>query len=65
MKFYLDFYILEDSSDLENLLLVNIFFHFCFLDALLRLHFSLDVSIFTKTDKKKERTISSSTIFEG
>ena len=43
----LDFYIFEDSFDLEN------FFLFLFLWQL-KLHFSLDVSIFTTIDDEKE-----------
>ena len=56
-SFCLYFCIFEDSSDLEN------FFCFCFLDDLLRLHFLLDVSIFTTIDDEKKE-INSSSIFE-
>ena len=55
---FLDFYIFEDSSDLENLPLLNIeltlILQFCFLDDLLKLCFVLDASIFTTIYEKKE-----------
>ena len=53
----MDFYNLEDSSDLENLPLLDIewtlILQFCFLDDL-KLCFLLDASIFTTIDEKKE-----------
>ena len=42
----------------------KLFLCFCFLDDLLRLHFLLDVSIFTTIDDEKKE-INSSSIFEG
>ena len=54
----MDFYIFENSSDLENLPLLNIeltlILQFCFLDDLLKLCFVLDASIFTTIYEKKE-----------
>ena len=56
---FLDFYIFEDSSDLENLPLLNIelslILQFCFLNDLLKICFlTRCLSIFTTIDKKKE-----------
>ena len=56
---FLDFYISEDSSDLENLSLRNMKWTFSLfffsLDDLLQLHFFLlGTSIFTTVDKEKE-----------
>ena len=54
----MDFYNFQDSSDLENLPLLDIdwplIFQFCLLDDLLKLCFLLDASIFTTLDEKKE-----------
>ena len=54
----MDFYNFEDSSDLENLPLLDIdwplILQFCFLDDLLQLCFLLDAFIFTTLDEKKE-----------
>ena len=64
---FLDFYIFEDSSDLENLPLLNIeltlILQFCFLDDLLKLCFLLDASIFTTIYEKKEEQKSTLQIF--
>ena len=55
---FFDFYIFEDSSDLENLPLLNtewtLILQFCFLDTYLSYDLLLDVSIFTTIDEKKE-----------
>ena len=65
-KFCLDFYNFEDSSDLENLPLLDIewtlILQFCFLDDL-KLYFLLDASIFTTIDEKKEEQKSTLQIF--
>ena len=66
-SFCLDIYIFEDSSDLENLPLLNIeltlILQFCFLDDLLKLCFLLDASIFTTIYEKKEEQKSTLQIF--
>ena len=63
----MDFYIFEDSSDFENLPLLNIewtlILQFCFLDAYLSHDFLLDASIFTTIDEKKEEQRSTLQIF--
>ena len=63
----MDFYIFEDSSDLENLPLLNIewtlILQFCFLDTYLSYDFLLDASIFTTIDEKKEEQQSTLQIF--
>ena len=63
----MDFYIFENSSDLENLPLLNIeltlILQFCFLDDLLKLCFLLDASIFTTIYEKKEEQKSTLQIF--
>ena len=63
----MDIYIFEDSSDLENLPLLNIeltlILQFCFLDDLLKLCFLLDASIFTTIYEKKEEQKSTLQIF--
>ena len=63
----MDFYIFENSSDLENLPLLNIeltlILQFCFLDDLLKLCFVLDASIFTTIYEKKEEQKSTLQIF--
>ena len=62
----MDFYNFEDSSDLENLPLLDIewtlILQFCFLDDL-KLCFLLDASIFTTIDEKKEEQKSTLQIF--
>ena len=62
----MDFYNFEDSSDLENLPLLDIewtlILQFCFLDDL-KLCFLLDASIFTTIDEKKEEQQSTLQIF--
>ena len=65
---FLDFYIFEDSSDLENLPLLNIestlILQFCFLDDLLKIYFlTRCLSIFTTIDEKKEEQKSTVQIF--
>ena len=59
--------IFEDSSELENLPLLNIeltlILQFCFLDDLLKLCFVLDASIFTTIYEKKEEQKSTLQIF--
>ena len=64
----MDFYIFEDSSDLENLPLLNIestlILQFCFLDDLLKIYFlTRCLSIFTTIDEKKEEQKSTLQIF--
>ena len=64
----MDFYIFEDSSDLENLPLLSIeltlILQFCFLDDLLKLCFlTRCLSIFTAIDEKKEEQKSAYQIF--
>ena len=63
----MDFYIFENSSDLENLPLLNIeltlILQFCFLDDLLKLCFLLDASIFSTIYEKKEEQKSTLQIF--
>ena len=64
----MDIYIFEDSSDLENLPLLNIeltlILQFCFLDDLLKLCFlTRCLSIFTAIDEKKEEQKSAYQIF--
>ena len=63
----MDFYNFEDSSDLENLPLLDIewtlILQFCFLDDL-KLCFLLDAfTIFTTSDEKKEEQKSTLQIF--
>ena len=64
--FCLDFYNFEDSSDLENLLLLDIewtlILQFCFLGNL-KLWFLIDTSIFTTIDEKKKEQKSTLQIF--
>ena len=64
----MDFYISEDSSDLENLLLLSIelilILQFCFLNDLFKLCFlTRCLSILTTTDEKKEEQKSTLQIF--
>ena len=64
----MDFYIFEDSSDLENLLLLSIelilILQFCFLNDLFKLCFlTRCLAIFTTTDEKKEEQKSTLQIF--
>ena len=64
----LDFYIFEDSSDFENLPLLNIestlILQFCFLDDLLKIYFlTRCLSIFTTIDEKKEEKKSTLQLF--
>ena len=66
----MDFYIFEDSSDLENLPLLNIeltlIFQFCFLDDLLKLCFLTRYLYFHHNWWKERGTkINFSNIFEG
>ena len=61
-----DFYNFENSSDLENLLLLDIewtlILQFCFLGNL-KLWFLIDTSIFTTIDEKKKEQKSTLEIF--